>query len=197
MPEALGVLLLALAPPGANFVGGLLAEVLPISKKALNRALHAAAGIVIAVVAVEIMPMSLEALPAWALALAFLTGGVLYVLVNMAVRARSDADEGSTRMWMIYLAVATDLFGDSLLLGAGAAVGIGPAVAAGLVLADMPEGFASILTFKENDVPRRRRLLLSASFFLPALTSAGSRTSCCAARARECSSPSWLGRPGC
>ena len=43
MPEALGVLLLALAPPGANFVGGLLAEVLPISKKALNRALHAAA----------------------------------------------------------------------------------------------------------------------------------------------------------
>ena len=79
MPEALGVLLLALAPPGANFVGGLLAEVLPISKKALNRALHAAAGIVIAVVAVEIMPMSLEALPAWALALAFLTGGVLYV----------------------------------------------------------------------------------------------------------------------
>lgn len=77
-------------------------------------------------------------------------------------------------MWMIYLAVATDLFGDGLLLGAGASVsaGLGLALALGQVLANMPEGFAAIFTFRANDVPRRRRLLLAASFFVPTLLGA-------------------------
>lgn len=42
----------------------------------------------------------------------------------------------------------------------------------GQTLADAPEGFASVFTFRDNDVPRRRLLLLSASFFLPVLVGA-------------------------
>ena len=56
MPELLTVALLALLPPAGNFAGGLLAESLPVTDRWLNRALHAAAGVVIAVVAFEIFP---------------------------------------------------------------------------------------------------------------------------------------------
>ena len=69
------------------------------------------------------------------------------------------------------LAVATDLFGDGVMLGPAPRC---PRVvlAAGQLLADLPEGFAAMSTFHANDVPRRRRLLLSASFLVPVLVAA-------------------------
>lgn len=166
------VLLLALLPGGGNFVGGLVAEAVPTSARWLNRALHAAAGVVIAVVAVEIMPDALDVLPGWSIGTAFAAGGLVYLGFDWLIE-RFTA-EGGGRMWLIYLAVATDLFGDGLLIGSGVSVsaGLGVALALGQTLADAPEGFAAVLTFRDNDVPRRWRLLLSASFFLPVLAGA-------------------------
>ena len=175
MPELLTVALLALLPPAGNLAGGLLAESLPVTDRWLNRALHAAAGVVIAIVAFEIFPEALDVAAPWVLGLAFMAGGLLYLLAQGLIEgAVSGEGEGTSRMWMIYLAVATDLFGDGLLLGAGASVsaGLGLALALGQVLADIPEGFASIFTFRANGVARGRRLLLSASFFVPTLLGA-------------------------
>ena len=175
MPEVVTILALALLPPAGNFAGGMLAEALPASEAWLNRALHAAAGVVMAVVAVEIVPEALQVVPGWAIAGAFLIGGVAYLSAEALInRFGRSGDGGQNRMWMIYLAVATDLFGDGLLLGAGASVstGLGFVLALGQVLADVPEGFASILTFRANDVPRRRRIALAASFTVPTLVAA-------------------------
>ena len=185
MPEALLVFLLALLPFAGNFAGGLLAEWVEVSEAWLNRALHAAAGIVVAVVAVEIMPEAVPVLTGWVIAAAFTVGGVLYLLADRFIEGRlqgedadaaggNDTQTGRRRMWMIYLAVATDLFGDGLMIGAGASVsaGLGLVLAVGQVLADLPEGFAAVATFKANGVPRRRRLALSASFILPTLGAA-------------------------
>lgn len=47
----------------SNFAGGLLAELFDVSGRVLNLTLHAAAGIVIAVVAVEIMPRAWRSSP--------------------------------------------------------------------------------------------------------------------------------------
>lgn len=166
------VLLLALMPGLGNFVGGLVAEALPASAIWLNRALHAAAGVVMAVVAVEIFPEALQVASGWVLGIAFAVGGLLYLAAEAAVERR--AAQGQGRMWMIYLAVATDLFGDGLLIGAGSAVsaGLGLVLAAGQVLADLPEGFAAVSTLRANGVSRSRRLVLSASFLLPVLLAA-------------------------
>lgn len=41
------------------------------------------------------------------------------------------------------------------------------ALALGQVTADIPEGFATIATFRQKRVPRHTRQLLSISFFLP------------------------------
>lgn len=69
---------------------------------------------------------------------------------------------------MIYVAVAVDLASDGLMLGSGAAVSFGLAIAlaAGQVLADVPEGYASVANFRKNGITRRNRILLSASFIL-------------------------------
>ena len=70
------VLGLALLPALGNFCGGLAAEASRTTDRRLNYALHGAAGLVIAVVAVEIMPRVLESLSAWLIALAFALGGI-------------------------------------------------------------------------------------------------------------------------
>ena len=165
------VLLLALLPAAGNITGGLVAEVTPPSDRWRNRALHAAAGVVFAVVAVEIMPRAVDVVAGWLLALAFLGGGGLYLLAQRLIQARA---KGSGRMWMIYLAIASDLFSDGLLIGAGASLGggLGLVLAVGQVLADVPEGAASTMTFRGNDVPRSRRLLLSVATVVPVLVGA-------------------------
>lgn len=172
------VLGLAALPAIGNFTGGLLAEYLPTSQGTLNKALHAAAGIVIAVVAVELMPEALSATSGWTVGLAFGLGGIAYLCVETAVTklqgTQGKTASGRLGMWMIYIAVAIDLFSDGLLIGTGSAVSFSMAIvlALGQVLADVPEGYATIANMKSKDVPRSKRLLLSASFAIPVLTAA-------------------------
>ena len=168
------VLLLSLLPGTGNFVGGLIAEFGPNSPRLLNLALHAAAGIVIAIVAIELMPEAVEVLSGWWLAAAFAAGGLSYVLIEGSLERLLGGGEaggqgaGRTGMWMIYVAVAVDLSSDGVMLGTGSALShsLGVVLALGQVLADLPEGYAVIANFRDKKVPRRKRLLLSASFIL-------------------------------
>ena len=82
MSEFLQVIVLALMPAVDNFVGGLVAEVIVISRHRLGIALHAAAGIVLAVIAVELMPRTLDGELAWAIVAAFVGDGGFLVLVD-------------------------------------------------------------------------------------------------------------------
>lgn len=170
------ILGLALLPALGNFGGGVLAEWIKPSQQALNRALHAATGILLAVVAVEVMPEAIKSASVWLLAPALLAGGGLYLLIEAIIeRWQSQQKEGAGRgAWMVYVAVATDLLGDGLLIGAGSAVSnqMGFALALGQVLADIPEGFSVTANFREKGVSRPRRLLISASFAVPVVAAA-------------------------
>lgn len=174
-------------PAAGNFAGGLLAEFLSTTRSQLSLALHAAAGIILGVIALELAPRAFEGAPPWMAALGFLAGGGFYVALNEVVERLTQKEsaslEGSTPgagrsasvgAWMIYAAVAADLFSDGLLVGAGSSVSLSLALvlAFGQVTADVPEGFATIANFKEKGVPRGRRLLLSASFLIPILVGA-------------------------
>ena len=63
MGDFLIVLGLSSLPAVGNFFGGLLSEWLNPSRNFVNRALHAAAGIILAVVSVEVMPSALAIVP--------------------------------------------------------------------------------------------------------------------------------------
>jgi ZIP family zinc transporter len=164
-------------PALGNFAGGVIAEFLPTSRRTLNPALHAAAGIVIAIVAVQLLPRALDVIAGWQLAVAFGLGGLAHIGLKEIVERLQKASGGTLQsgMWMVYIAVAIDLFSDGLVIGAGSAVATSLALilALGQVLADVPEGFAAIANFKDKGVPRRRRLILSASFAVPVLAAAG------------------------
>lgn len=172
----LTVLGLALLPAAGNFAGGVASEFMRPSATTLNRALHLAAGIIIAIVAVEVMPEAIGTTASWILALAFVGGGALYILVAALITRWQQGKEESAGAgaWMVYAAVAADLVGDGLLIGAGSAVSgqLGLLLALGQVLADIPEGFAVIANFRDKGVAKGRRLLFSASFAIPVVGAA-------------------------
>ncbi|MGR3570675.1 ZIP family metal transporter [Brevirhabdus sp.] len=166
---------LALLPGLGNLAGGMVAEFIETTPRLLNLALHAASGIVIGVVAIELIPEALDTLAGWWIAAAFAAGGAAYVGVDSLLRRKTpapdktdtpDNGEGRSAMWMIYVAVAVDLTGDGLMIGSGSAVGASLAIvlAAGQVLADFPEGYSVVANMREKQVPRGRRIAVSLSF---------------------------------
>lgn len=162
---------LALLPGLGNFLGGLLAKTFAVSARTLSLALHAAVGVVLAVVAVELLPTALAAGTPWLIAVGFVAGADFFVLVDQTPRyvsARFGGPMGDTSPWMIF-GVAVDLFSDGLMIGTcfSISLSLGLMLALGQLPADLPEGFATIATFKEQGLSRPRRLLLSASFRLP------------------------------
>jgi len=176
--QLLLVVVLALLPALGNFSGGLLAEWLPVSKRMINYALHIAAGIIIAVVAIEVMPNALGIVSTSVMAIVFLAGGLFYISIKTIVTRWQESKQNSqsegTGAWMIYVAVAADLIGDGLLIGTATVIDIKLAVLLALaqVIADIPEGFATIANFKDKGTPRKKRLLLSASFVIPIMLAA-------------------------
>lgn len=108
--EFLKVLLLACLPAFGNFAGGVAAELVKVSPKALNLALHTAAGVVLAVVGVELMPQALTADRPWIVILCFLAGGVFFLSVDHSLnfvqrRIRGkEVSQGSA--WSIFFGVS-------------------------------------------------------------------------------------------
>lgn len=159
---------LALLPGLGNLAGSMAAEFVRTTPRLLNLSLHAASGIVIGVVAIELMPEALNNLAGWWIAAAFAAGGAAYIGTETLIEKLKPSQNGggSTGMWMIYVAVAVDLSGDGLMIGSGSAVGTSVAIvlAAGQVLADLPEGYSIVANLKEKGIPRRRRIAASLSF---------------------------------
>jgi ZIP family zinc transporter len=172
------VLALAALPAAGNFAGGLLAEAFDVSRRALSLALHLAAGIVIGVVGLELLPRALDASAPWVPLLAFVAGGALFLGLERAIgyaKGRvGDGDDDDVGPLAIFSGVAIDLFSDGVLIGTGTVVNpaLGLLLAVGQVPADVPEGFAAVATLRASGVPRRRRLLLAAGFALPVLAGA-------------------------
>jgi hypothetical protein len=136
-----------------NFAGGLLAEAFSISQRTLSLALHAAAGIVLAVLGVELMPQALKADPPWLVVLAFVAGGGFFILLDHfidLIRSRLGNAEPSAAPFAIFAGTAVDLFSDGIMIGTGSniSLGLGLLLALGQVPADVPEGFATIVAFK-------------------------------------------------
>ena len=159
------VLALAMLPALGNFFGGLIAEIWKTGNKTLSRALHLAAGIVVAVVAVELLPEALGGAPAWVVVLGFCLGGAAFIGIDHVI-SRIIGGEDKAGPWVIYAAVFVDLFSDGLMIGVGSTVSFSLALvlAIGQVTADIPEGFATIANFRDKGVKRGKRILLAASF---------------------------------
>lgn len=168
MDDYLKALLFALAPAVGNFGGGLVAESLDVSKRVLSFALHAAAGVVLAVVAVELIPQTLEVEPPWLPILAFVVGGLFFMGADRVIERLSGGEENAGP-WVLWFGVAIDLLSDGIMIGTGSSIGLGLGLllALGQTPADIPEGFAAIAAFKARGVAKKMRMILAAAFTLP------------------------------
>lgn len=168
MEDYLKALLFALAPALGNFGGGLLAEMFDVSQRVLSFALHAAAGVVLAVVAVELIPQTLGVDPPWLPILAFVLGGLFFMAADRLIDRFSGGEENAGA-WVLWFGVAIDLLSDGIMIGTGSSIGLGLGLllALGQTPADIPEGFAAIATFKARGVAKKVRIALAAAFALP------------------------------
>jgi ZIP family zinc transporter len=165
---------LAALPALANFAGGGLAELFRVSARALSLALHLAAGIVLAVVGLELMPEALKASATWLPLLAFVAGGAAFIGLDRVVgyvQGRLGGDEEQKGAFAIFGGVSLDLFSDGVMIGTGTVINpaLGLLLALGQMPADLPEGFAAVATMRNAGVKRRTRLLLTAGFAVPIL----------------------------
>lgn len=177
MPEFAIVLGLATLPALANLVGGGLAELFHVSARALSLALHLAAGIVLAVVGLELMPEALRATPPWVPLLAFVAGGGVFLGLERVVgfvQARFGGGQDESGALGVFGGVAIDLFSDGVMIGTGTVVNpaLGLLLALGQMPADVPEGFAAVALLRKAGIPRPRRLLLAAALVVPILLGA-------------------------
>lgn len=173
MQNYLFALALSALPAIGSFLGGWLAELLPSSKQNLSLALHAAAGIALAVVGVELMPQILQADPPWLVILSFVVGGGFFVLTRQSIewlqKLAGDRQKNAAP-WLIFFGIAVDLFSDGLMVGTSSTIAFSLAsiLALGQIMANIPGGLVTLATFKEQKVSRRNRQLISVSFCLPA-----------------------------
>lgn len=171
------VLALVCLPAAGNFLGAVVAELFSVSAQALSIALHVAAGIVLAVVGIELMPEALTASPAWIPIVAFVAGGAFFIGLEQTisyVQARLGASETSTGPLAIFSGVSLDLFSDGVMIGTGTVLNpaLGLLLALGQAPADIPEGFAAVATLRRANVPRVKRLLMALTFAVPILVGA-------------------------
>ena len=176
------VLALLALPAVGNWAGGALAELVPVSQRTLSLALHAAAGIVLAVVGLELVPEALKATPAWVPILAYVGGGLFFLAVDGAIErlgstaaapgspGDQDGDGGGNPL-VIYAGTGLDLFSDGVMIGTGAVINpaLGLLLAMGQTPADVPEGFATIATLRRAGFPRARRILFTLGLAVPLL----------------------------
>jgi ZIP family zinc transporter len=172
------VMALAALPALANFVGGGLAEVFRISARGLSLALHLAAGIVLAVVGLELMPEALNSSAPWVPLLAFVAGGAVFIGLDRLVgcaQARMGGSDDQKGALGIFGGVSMDLFSDGVMIGTGTVINpaLGLLLALGQMPADVPEGFAAVATMRNAGIKRRTRLLLTAAFAIPIFLGAG------------------------
>jgi ZIP family zinc transporter len=165
---------LAALPALANFAGGGLAELFRVSARALSLALHLAAGIVLAVVGLELMPEALNTSAPWLPLLAFVAGGAAFIGLDRAVgyvQGRLGGNQEQKGAFAIFGGVSLDLFSDGVMIGTGTVINpaLGLLLALGQMPADLPEGFAAVATMRNAGIKRRTRLLLTAGFAVPIL----------------------------
>lgn len=171
------VLALAALPAAGNFIGGLAAEMVEVSERTLSLSLHLAAGIVMAVVGLELMPEALAASTPWVPVLAFVGGGAFFMGIERtigSIQRRLGTSKKNSGPLAIFTGVSLDLFSDGVMIGTATVLNpsLGLLLALGQVPADLPEGFAAIATLRRAEIARRTRILMSLGFAAPILIGA-------------------------
>jgi ZIP family zinc transporter len=181
--SVLDILLTTLIPAAALVVGSVVATVRSPGPRVRSAVQHFAAGVVLAAIAVELIPSLQEDTGTWTLILGFALGvAAMFAVKSYAVRKGRATDTGKGALLG---AVAVDLFVDGLLVGAAFSAGPreGLIVTIALTLEVGFLGLAVTLSLARAGKPPRA--ILVTSLVLALLVLAGSLAGACVLAAIE------------
>ncbi|WP_188054859.1 MULTISPECIES: ZIP family metal transporter [unclassified Sphingosinithalassobacter] len=173
MGEFWTVLALALLPGLGNAIGSGIALLTKPARWIVGVALHGAAGIAIAIVAVELMPRALMDARGWSVGLAFLVGALVSIgIARLVGHLQASVRTGAM---MVVAAVGVDLFTDGFLTGAGSSVAasLGALLAASQVVANIPTGFAAAANLRNSGKKMRWIAMASLPVVAPVAAAIG------------------------
>jgi ZIP family zinc transporter len=163
------VLLIAALAAGFTYLGVPIAEHFDVPNLIVSGALQFAAGILTALVAFSLMPPAVGANIPVAIALAFFTGGAVFVAFEYyaARKMQERTSEGEETISIgLYVGILVDLIIDGAVIGLGASLSLftGLLLALGIALSTAPLAFVSIATAKRQGMPIAQRRQLSLLF---------------------------------
>jgi ZIP family zinc transporter len=167
-------LILCLLPAAGYLLGGAIAEGISVSKRALSMALHGTAGIIVSIVSVELLPLILQEEHA-AITITFMAmGGIGFLALDsvtshVSYRVGGRTGEGPGGPWPLYVGVALELFTDGLLIGTGTILSMSLALvlAIGQMISNIPEGLATMISFRSFGTNKRSREVILMTLALP------------------------------
>lgn len=177
MNEFFLVLGIALLASFLTYLGAPAAERFEVSQRVVSGSLQFAAGIVVALVALSLMPPAIRAGSPVAMTLAFFFGGALFVFFEyFATKRLAGTPEMGANVASVglFAGILVDMVIDGVMIGIGSTL----TIATGLLLAltlgvsAAPLAFVTIATAKRQGVSQEHRRLLSFLFFLCVLVGA-------------------------
>lgn len=177
-------LLYALLPPVLMLLAGTIASYRPPPASWRSGILHLAAGVVFAVVAVEIVPDLMREHRPIETAAGFAVGVIAMLVIRWLTEAKRESDSGGASSlssseplrlpFGLLAGIAVDLAVDGLMIGVGFAAGVkeGRLLAVALAVELIALGLAVAATLSKAGVARRRSVALLAGLMAAFLASA-------------------------
>ena len=166
MNDFLLVSLIASLAALLTYLGAPLAERYVLPQPVISAVLQFAAGIIVAMVAISLMPPALLNGPLLPVVIAFFLGGAIFVLFEYFSTPKQSASDpaatASPGSWGLYLGILLDLFIDGVLIGVGSTLTLktGLLLAIGLSLSTLPLAYVTIATARQRGMPREQRRVL-------------------------------------
>ena len=180
------VLLLVIGVNVALFVGGLLAEFRDAGFRPLRFALLASSGLLIAVVATELIPRARKGLDMWSLTSALAGGSGIYLVIFALGRwrrqqqaeqitgNRDDVKGNRSSRYVATTSAAARQLSFGFVIGSVAPVSwaLASFLAVVLAFANLPEGYRITAESRENGLSRMSRIAYLLALTLPAILGA-------------------------
>jgi ZIP family zinc transporter len=171
MNDFLQVSLIASLAAFLTYLGAPLAEKYILPQRVISAVLQFAAGIIVAMVAISLMPPAVLNGPLLPVVIAFFLGGAIFVLFEYFSTPKQSSTDPAVAVppgsWGLYIGILLDLFIDGVLIGVGSTLTLktGVLLAIALSLSTLPLAYVTIATARQRGMPREQRRLLGFALF--------------------------------
>jgi ZIP family zinc transporter len=171
MNDFLQVTVIASLAAFLTYLGAPLAEKYILPQRVISAVLQFAAGIIVAMVAISLMPPAVLNGPLLPVVIAFFLGGAIFVLFEYFSTPKQSSTDPAVAVppgsWGLYIGILLDLFIDGVLIGVGSTLTLktGVLLAIALSLSTLPLAYVTIATARQRGMPREQRRLLGYALF--------------------------------